>query len=147
MNLSALAKPLLFVALTSLAIAVSACDGDSRASGVPQATSPTTATPVVSANPAGNAMAVQQFTFMPARLQVKSGTTVTWTNRDQILHTVTAGTPDARGTAFDGQLTDAGVTFSQRFDQAGTYAFSSSAAAAALLSPPLSAMPVALAAR
>src|SRR4051795_10126896 len=34
------------------------------------------------------AVAIDNFTFEPAQLTVKVGTTVTWTNRDDIPHTV-----------------------------------------------------------
>jgi plastocyanin len=39
---------------------------------------------------AANAVAIQNFAFSPATVTVKTGTTVTWTNRDQDSHTVTA---------------------------------------------------------
>jgi plastocyanin len=39
---------------------------------------------------ATNAVAIQNFAFSPAIVTVKAGTTITWTNRDQDSHTVTA---------------------------------------------------------
>jgi nitrite reductase (NO-forming) len=45
--------------------------------------------------------------FMPNHLRIKLGTTVTWTNNDNNLHTVTSGTPNSSnaGEAFDSGLT------------------------------------------
>lgn len=39
---------------------------------------------------ATDAVTIQNFAFSPATVTVKTGTTVTWTNRDQDAHTVTA---------------------------------------------------------
>src|SRR6476646_741713 len=39
---------------------------------------------------ATNTVAIQNFAFSPATVTVKAGTTITWTNRDQDAHTVTA---------------------------------------------------------
>jgi nitrite reductase (NO-forming) len=45
--------------------------------------------------------------FMPNHLRIKLGTTVTWTNNDNNLHTITSGTPNSAnaGEAFDSGLT------------------------------------------
>ena len=44
---------------------------------------------------------------MPNHLRIKLGITVTWTNNDNNLHTVTSGTPNSAnaGEAFDSGLT------------------------------------------
>lgn len=63
------------------------------------------------------------FLFRPDLLEVSAGTTVTWENTDQILHTATAGTPDAPSGAFDGQLDGAGSSFAHTFEEAGSFAF------------------------
>jgi plastocyanin len=61
---------------------------------------------------------------MPPELVVKAGTTVTWTNQDQILHTVTAGaTPGTADGKFDGPMDGVGRGFAFTFDQAGTYPY------------------------
>jgi plastocyanin len=62
-------------------------------------------------------------TFKPAALQVAIGTTVTWTNEDSVVHTVTSGaqrTPDGK---FHTELTERGTTFSFTFNQEGTFAY------------------------
>jgi plastocyanin len=69
------------------------------------------------------AVTVQLFQFQPGELTARAGTRVTWTNRDQILHTVTSGTPENRDKKFDGPLDGQGKTFSHTFTQPGTYPY------------------------
>src|ERR1700676_4164225 len=60
---------------------------------------------------------IDNFTFEPAQLTVKVGTTVTWTNRDDILHTiVSAG-------KFRPKIMDTYGTFPLRFTTAGEYKY------------------------
>lgn len=70
------------------------------------------------------AVDVRQFRFMPAEITVAAGTTVTWTNRDDILHTATSGatpgTPDGR---FDGPMEGQGQSFSHTFAQPGRFPY------------------------
>ena len=44
---------------------------------------------------------IDNFTFVPARLTVKAGTTVTWRNEDDIPHTVTSVTQRFKSRALD----------------------------------------------
>lgn len=74
---------------------------DDPATAAPQPTtpSPTAAapqsigTPGVGDGPVVEAL-IQQFRYQPDPLEVDAGTTVVWTNTDEIFHSVTAGTPD-----------------------------------------------------
>jgi plastocyanin len=73
--------------------------------------------------PATNARAddmevhIDNFTFQPADLTVKTGTTVTWTNRDDIPHTiVSAG-------KFRSKTLDTDDKFSFTFTAAGDYKY------------------------
>ena len=61
--------------------------------------------------------------FVPDTLTVSKGTTVSWTNGDSTLHTVTAGSPEAgnSGTEFDSSYLAAGKTFQHQFNTAGTF--------------------------
>jgi len=62
--------------------------------------------------------------FVPDTLTVSKGTTVTWTNGDTTLHTVTSGNPEAgnsSGTEFDSSYLAAGKTFQHQFNTAGTF--------------------------
>ena len=61
---------------------------------------------------------IDNFSFGPAELTVPAGTTVTWTNRDDIPHTVrsTDGT-------FKSKVLDTDEKFSFTFNKAGTYPY------------------------
>jgi plastocyanin len=61
---------------------------------------------------------IDNFTFEPAQLTVKPGTTVTWINEDDIPHTVVATNKTFRSKALD---TD--DKFSFTFTTAGTYEY------------------------
>ena len=61
---------------------------------------------------------IDNFTFAPARLTVKAGTTVTWRNEDDIPHTVTSA---AR--LFKSKALDTDDSFSFTFTQPGTYEY------------------------
>ena len=63
---------------------------------------------------------VDNFSFGPASLTVAIGTTVTWTNRDDIPHTVVS-TDDAK--AFKSKVLDTDQSFSFTFSKAGTYPY------------------------
>ncbi|NLF12044.1 MAG: cupredoxin family copper-binding protein [Anaerolineaceae bacterium] len=64
---------------------------------------------------------IADFNYDPQDLTVQVGDTVTWTNNDDVAHTVTAGTPDSPMGEFDSGELQPGDTFSYTFDQAGTF--------------------------
>jgi plastocyanin len=64
------------------------------------------------------AVAIDNFAFTPARLTVKAGTTVTWTNRDDIPHTVAASNK-----AFKSKVMDTDETFSFTFSTPGEFSY------------------------
>jgi len=66
---------------------------------------------------------VKLFSFSPNLLTVKADTLVTWTNFDDILHTVTTGTPATGPATFDGKLDGKGASFAFTFDKPGTYKY------------------------
>jgi len=68
-------------------------------------------------------VAVQLFKFRPDRADIKAGTRVTWTNQDEITHTVTAGTPDKPDPAFDFRLAGKGTTAAFEFARPGTFTY------------------------
>jgi plastocyanin len=63
------------------------------------------------------------FQFKPAVLALRVGERVTWTNQDDIPHTVTSGTPEDRDGRFAAPLGGRGAAFSFSFDQAGSYRY------------------------
>ena len=60
---------------------------------------------------------IDNFTFSPAELKVKVGDTVTWTNHDDIPHTVVSAGK------FRSKTTDTDGTFSFTFTSAGDYKY------------------------
>jgi plastocyanin len=64
--------------------------------------------------------------YDPSPLTVKAGTSVTWTNNDSSIHTVTSGLPEKGdvGTLFDSSLINPGMTFVHVFDKQGTFDYS-----------------------
>jgi plastocyanin len=64
--------------------------------------------------------------YDPSPLTVKIGTSVTWTNNDSSIHTVTSGLPEKGnvGTLFDSSLISPGNTFVHVFYKQGTFDYS-----------------------
>ena len=68
--------------------------------------------------PATAEVKVDNFSFGPATLTVPVGTTVTWTNRDDIPHTVVS-----TDKVFKSKVLDTDEKFSFTFAKAGTYPY------------------------
>jgi plastocyanin len=80
---------------------------------------------------------VRNIAFKPATMKVLQGTEVTWKSFDEgVRHTATSGQPGERAVPgvqegsdpkadgmFDGDMPDAGATFSFTFKKAGTYEY------------------------
>ena len=79
---------------------------------------PTTAGSPSSPAPAGPAVSIENFAFDPPTLTVPTGTTVTWTNRDEEPHNVVSEDGAFRSPGMDAQ-----ATFSYQFAKAGTYQY------------------------
>jgi plastocyanin len=92
--------------------------------------------PKADARATAHAVTIQGIAFAPSKLSVPVGTRVTWTDKDNVKHTVTSGKPgkDAipgvrQGTAahpsgvFDHPMSPSGGTFNFTFKKAGTYAY------------------------
>lgn len=65
-----------------------------------------------------NQVVIDRRKFTPATMTVAPGTTVTWVNREDATHTVTADDK-----SFDSGKLDTGKTFTHTFDTAGTYPY------------------------
>ena len=63
-------------------------------------------------------IALVNFSFSPKDVTIKKGTTVTWTNQDSAVHTVTSDTP-----LFDSGDLAQGKSFSYTFSTAGTFPY------------------------
>lgn len=72
------------------------------------------------ANPKGQEAAVKidNFSFGPQTVTVPVGTTVTWTNRDDIPHNVVS-----TDGVFKSKVRDTDETFSYKFEKTGTYSY------------------------
>jgi plastocyanin len=93
--------------LAALAAAGAGCGGDDDTSG---------------GEAAGTQATIKTFMFEPDPIEVDAGTTVTWTNEDDILHTVTS-TKSGGAAAFDERLNGAGTSAEVSFDEPGTYEY------------------------
>ncbi|MGH2699066.1 MAG: cupredoxin domain-containing protein [Actinomycetota bacterium] len=84
----------------------------------------------------GIEVAIQGFAFQPGRIEISSGATVTWTNRDAILYTVTSGMGQKQGVPgvsqdmparpsglFQQEMDGKGSTFSSRFEKPGEFSY------------------------
>jgi plastocyanin len=81
------------------------------------------AAPALSADGAMVDAAVRVFQFQPGVLEVRGGTRVTWTNQDDITHTVTSGRPGDPDGRFDVQLAGKGTSGSATFAAPGVYPY------------------------
>jgi plastocyanin len=75
------------------------------------------AVPAVPAT-AGAEIKIDNFSFTPATLTVAVGTQVTWTNRDDIPHTVVTEDKTIKS-----KVLDTDEKFSNTFDKPGTYSY------------------------
>lgn len=67
---------------------------------------------------ASTEVVIDNFTFDPAKLTIKAGTKVTWTNHDDVPHTATSS---VKPRAFDSGTLDTDEKFSYVFTTPGTY--------------------------
>ncbi|MEX2275737.1 MAG: plastocyanin/azurin family copper-binding protein [Actinomycetota bacterium] len=117
------------VLATALMLFLAACS-----SGEPAA--PTTGSADGGPETGENTVTISSFQFQPRESRVEVGAEVTWTNDDDITHTVTSGTPAAQGVPgvsddgkeaadgeFEGELDRVDATYSATFDEAGTYPY------------------------
>ena len=68
--------------------------------------------------PAGAEVTIDNFSFTPAEIRVKAGTTIIWTNRDDIPHTVTS-----TESVFKSKALDTDDKFTTTLTKPGTYSY------------------------
>jgi len=78
----------------------------------------TVATMTRAATPAAAAISIENFTFKNPTVTVKPGTTVTWTNSDDIPHTVVS-----KDGVFKSKVLDTGDRFSFTFAKPGQFGY------------------------
>jgi plastocyanin len=74
--------------------------------------------PAASAQAADTEVKIDQHAFIPQRMTVKAGTTVTWINDDDVPHTAASSTK-----LFKSKALDTGDKFSFTFTTPGTYQY------------------------
>ncbi len=79
---------------------------------------PATTTPGGSTGPGANEVFIQGLAFVPASINVAAGTTITWTNKDGIAHTVTSST-----NLFNSGSLGPGKSFTFTFAAAGSFGY------------------------
>lgn len=74
-----------------------------------------------SKGPGMNEVFIQDMAFNPATITVTANTTIKWTNKDMLAHTVTSD-PDQSEQFESGSMSN-GATFSHMFNTPGTYTY------------------------
>lgn len=69
--------------------------------------------------PPANEVVIKNFAFTPARITVKTGSTVTWVNQDQVAHSVVAD----HDTFPSSSTLQPGDRYSHTFNTAGTFPY------------------------
>lgn len=103
-----------FFATLVIIAAVAACGK----TGPGNLSSVTPVTPAVVQPATTAAVKISDYAFHPATLKIKVGTTVKWTNRQNIDHTVTAN-----GGSFNSGHLAPGASFSHKFSRTGKFPY------------------------
>jgi len=107
-------KSMLSVALASVALAFIILGGCQKSSDTVNPGSD----PEDPKGPGTNEIFIQNMAFSPSSISVAANTSITWTNKDAIAHTVTS----TEG-LFDSAIIPAGGTYSHTFAVAGTFQY------------------------
>ncbi|MGZ3864888.1 MAG: cupredoxin domain-containing protein [Bacteroidia bacterium] len=75
-------------------------------------------TSTIANNQPANEITIQNMSYSPSSITVKTNTTVKWTNKDGTAHTVTSSTG-----LFDSGNINNGDSYSHQFTSAGTYTY------------------------
>ena len=102
----------------SLVTLIAACGGDDGGADA------RAEEPAATAAGSDAAVTIETFNFAPDPLTVDAGTTIVFTNRDKINHSVTAGTREVpTPDEFDGVMDAVGDTYELMLDEPGTYEY------------------------
>jgi plastocyanin len=105
-------KSRLLIGITLLLVLLSISDSCTKSSNTPSGGSPG------GSSPGANEVWIQGMAFNPTTRSVAVGTTITWTNKDAIAHTVTSDI-----NLFDSGSIPANGTYSRTFATAGTFTY------------------------
>src|SRR4051794_26017912 len=112
-------KSLLKCALPVAIVPLVGALGCWRDPGIADASGAAAATPAAAASqPSAPSVSIDNFSFNPPTITVAAGATVTWTNHDDVPHTVTAD--DKR---FTSKTLDTDDRYSYRFVTPGTFSY------------------------
>lgn len=93
------------------------------AASTPQTNPNTTTPPTTESQTGAAAVKINNFAFVEKEITIKKGTTVTWTNEDSVMHTVTPDSGEATAEfAGSGDL-DNGDSYSVTFNIIGSYSY------------------------
>ena len=104
------------VTILSVVLSISISCNKSTAYNTP--TNGTTGGTGGTSGPGPNEVFIEGMAFNPSSISVAAGTTITWTNKDAIAHTVTSNS-----NLFSSGSIGFGGTFSFKFTTAGTFAY------------------------
>ena len=106
--------------LIGAAVALAACGSDSDATVAPVGPAAETETETETETEAEAAtVTIERSRYAPEEIEVAAGAEVRFENLDPFAHTVTAA--EGSRLSFDSGDLDEGETFTQRFDETGTY--------------------------
>jgi plastocyanin len=88
--------------------------------GPPYAKVPSAGKEAIPTSQAAAVVKIENFAFEPKELDIAVGTTVTWSNADDVPHTATSKDEPS---AFDSGALDTDEKFSFTFSKAGTFAY------------------------
>ena len=92
--------------------------GFAQLAGLPEHTHAMPLSPQQMQHEMATEVKIDNFSFAPATLEIKTGTKVTWTNADDIPHTVVSNDK-----VFKSKVLDTDEKFSFTFDKPGTYPY------------------------
>lgn len=120
-------RPMVVSLLAIVAAGCGAAGSSPRATDpqpTPVASAPTASATTSPSAPTTTRVTIAGFAFSPSHVRIPVGTTVTWTNEEDALHTVVSGGPDEDpGALFDSGELDTGDSSSYTFESAGRVPF------------------------
>ncbi len=108
-----------FAFVATIVLVIAACQSAATpAAPTPAPAETSAATPTAAGGAAGASVTIQDFSFQPADVTAKVGEDITWTNKDNVTHTVTLDD----NSVDSGNLAN-GATFIHPFTAAGTFPY------------------------